>query len=315
MPGHGVEHHHRPRAPAARRLGRTWLVTPPTIAAPTSRRSLTLDEFLESRSAGFDVVRLVLAFLVLVSHTWPLGGFGSEPHVATCARRAHARRVRRRGVLRPQRIAGRPKCAQPSDRARSQRHVWPASCRPCGSAILVGAFVVALIGWVHRHHEVSGILHACARTARSPTSGRAATLPVSFSHGILDVFVNDTPYGIATERQLHQRLAVDAAIRGPLLRGDRARRRRWLASSATRRTITIAWCISLAIAIGYREASRSHVSFVVGPYADRQLAAFLFVFLTGTLVAAWAHKINLFGWVPVAAFVVAVVSLDAVQHS
>ena len=43
-----------------------------TVAVPTSRTALTLDEFLDSRSAGFDLVRLVLAFLVLVSHTFPL---------------------------------------------------------------------------------------------------------------------------------------------------------------------------------------------------------------------------------------------------
>ena len=43
----------------------------------TTRR--TLDDYLGERSAGFDVVRLILAFLVLVSHTWPLGGFGEEP--------------------------------------------------------------------------------------------------------------------------------------------------------------------------------------------------------------------------------------------
>src|SRR4051812_2816455 len=47
------------------------------VTAPTG--ALTLDEFLDSRSAGFDLVRLVLAFLVLVTHTGPLGGFGREP--------------------------------------------------------------------------------------------------------------------------------------------------------------------------------------------------------------------------------------------
>ena len=74
-----------------------------------------------------------------------------------------------------------------------------------------------------------------------------------------------------------------------------------------RRTMTIAWLVSLALAIGY--AKRVDLtSFVAGPYADRQLAAFLFVFLTGTLVAAWAHRIRLFGWVPVAALVLAVIA-------
>ena len=47
---------------------------------PDGNRGPRQDELVEAlRSAGFDVVRLILAFLVLVSHTWPLGGFGEEP--------------------------------------------------------------------------------------------------------------------------------------------------------------------------------------------------------------------------------------------
>jgi peptidoglycan/LPS O-acetylase OafA/YrhL len=75
----------------------------------------------------------------------------------------------------------------------------------------------------------------------------------------------------------------------------------------SRRTITIAWLVSLALAVGY--AKRVDLtSFVAGPYADKYLASFLFVFMTGTLVAAWAHKINLFGWVPVAALVLTLIA-------
>ena len=47
------------------------------------------DGFLDSRSAGFDLVRLVLAFLVLVSHTWSLGGFGNEQEMPAQIGRAH----------------------------------------------------------------------------------------------------------------------------------------------------------------------------------------------------------------------------------
>lgn len=42
-------------------------------------RPVTVADLVDRRSPGFDALRLVLAFLVLVSHTWPLGGFGSEP--------------------------------------------------------------------------------------------------------------------------------------------------------------------------------------------------------------------------------------------
>jgi peptidoglycan/LPS O-acetylase OafA/YrhL len=70
--------------------------------------------------------------------------------------------------------------------------------------------------------------------------------------------------------------------------------------------MTIAWALSLALVIGYAKRV-DFTSFVIGPYADRDLVIFLFIFLTGTLVAAWASRINLFGWMPVAALVLAVV--------
>lgn len=274
-----------------------------TIAAPTSRRSLTFDDFLESRSAGFDVVRLVLAFLVLVSHTWPLGGFGSEPmsplapDVLTLGGFSVGAFFALSGLLVGRSAINRPSGAFAKARvARIMPALWVA--------ILVSAFVVALIGWVHRHHEVSGFF-TLRPDGPFAYVGRAATLPVSFSHGILDVFVNDTPYGIATKGSFinGSLWTLPYEVRCYVVIGLVAIAAR---KFRTRRTITIAWCISLAIAIGYWKRP-DLTSFVIGPYIDRQLAAFLFVFLSGTLVAAWAHKITLFGWVPVAAFVVAVV--------
>ena len=79
----------------------------------------------------------------------------------------------------------------------------------------------------------------------------------------------------------------------------------WPAKFGNRRTMTVAWVVSLALVIGYAKRV-DFTSFVVGPYADRDLVIFLFIFLTGTLVAAWASRINLFGWLPLAALVLAV---------
>jgi peptidoglycan/LPS O-acetylase OafA/YrhL len=274
-----------------------------TIAAPTSRRSLTFDDFLASRSAGFDVVRLVLAFLVLVSHTWPLGGFGPEPlspltpKVLTLGGFSVGAFFALSGLLVGRSAINRPSGAFAKARvARIMPALW--------AAILVSAFVVALIGWVHRHHDVSGFL-TFRPDGPFAYAGRAATLPVSFSHGIADVFVHDTPYGIATNGSFinGSLWTLPYEVRCYVVIGLVAVAAR---KFGTRRTITVAWCISLAIAIGYWKRI-DLTSFVIGPYADRQLVAFLFVFLSGTLVAAWAHKITLFGWVPVAAFVFAVV--------
>ncbi len=275
-----------------------------TLAVPTSRRALTLDEFLDSRSAGFDLVRLVLAFLVLVSHTFPLGGFGSEPNsplapkVLTLGGFAVGAFFALSGLL-----VGRSALNRRSGafaRARFAR-IMPA----LWTSILVSAFVVGLIGWAHRHHDISAYF-TFRPDGPFAYVGRASTLPVSFSHGIADVFVRDTPYGISTGGSFinGSLWTLPYEIRCYIVIGLVAVAARKFGS---RQTMTIAWLVSLALAIGY--AKRVDLTtFVAGPYADRQLAAFLFVFLTGALVATWAHKISLFGWVPVAALVVALVA-------
>ncbi|MEA3184367.1 MAG: hypothetical protein QOJ74_844 [Ilumatobacteraceae bacterium] len=263
---------------------------------------MTLDEFLDSRSAGFDLVRLLLAFLVVVSHTWPLGGFGNElrspfsTHL-TLGGFAVGGFFALSGLL-----VGRSALKRrPGSFARARfARVIPA----LWVAIAFSAFVVGLIGWVHHHHHIGGYW-TLRPDGPFAYVGRAATLPVSFSHGIADVFATDTPYGLATkggsfvngslwtlpyEIRCYLVIAVVALV---------ARR------FGGQRTVTIAWLISLAMAIGY--AKRVDLtSFLVGPYADKQLITFLFVFLTGTLVAVWAHRINLFGWVPLAALVLAI---------
>jgi hypothetical protein len=40
---------------------------------------MTLRDALATRDNALNFVRLVLAGLVIVSHTWPIGGFGADP--------------------------------------------------------------------------------------------------------------------------------------------------------------------------------------------------------------------------------------------
>ena len=150
-------------------------------------------------------------------------------------------------------------------------------------AILVSAFVVALIGWTHRHHDVEAYF-TLRPDGPFAYVGRAATLPVNFSHGIADVFVADTPYGSRSGGSFinGSLWTLPYEIRCYVVIGLVAVVARKFGS---RRTMTIAWLVSLALVIGY--AKRVDLtSFVAGQYADRQLAAFLFVFLTGAFVAA-----------------------------
>jgi len=274
-----------------------------TIAAPTSRHSLTLDEFLDSRSAGFDLIRLVLAFLVLVSHTWALGGFGSEPvsplapKVLTLGGFAVGGFFALSGLL-----VGRSAMKRPSGSFAAARFVrimpglWVA--------LLFGELVAGVLGWVHHHDSISGYF-----TFRpdGPVAyvGRGATLPVEFSHGIADVFTHDTPQGIASGGSFinGSLRTLPYEIRCYVVVGLLAVVAR---KFGNRGTMTTAWALSLALVIGYAKRV-DFTSFVVGPYADRDLVIFLFIFLTGTVVAAWASRINLFGWMPVAALVLAVV--------
>ncbi|HEY4609275.1 MAG TPA: acyltransferase family protein, partial [Ilumatobacteraceae bacterium] len=126
-----------------------------TIAAPTSRHSLTLEEFLDSRSPGFDLIRLVLAFLVLVSHTWALGGFGSEPvsplapKVLTLGGFAVGGFFALSGLLVGRSAMRRPSGSFAAARfARIMPGLWVA--------LLFGAFVAGVLGWVHHHDSISG---------------------------------------------------------------------------------------------------------------------------------------------------------------
>lgn len=274
-----------------------------TVAPTAQLRPQTLDEFLDSRSPGFDLVRLVLAFLVLVSHTWPLGGFrdGKEPmsplapKALTLGGFAVGGFFALSGLL-----VGRSALRRrPSSYARSRfARIMPA----LWVAILFSAFVVAPLGWIHRHHRLGGFL---TMRPDGPIGyvGRAVTLPVSFSHGIADVFVADTPYGISSHGSFinGSLWTLPYEIRCYIVIGLVAVLARRYGSRAT---ITIAWLISLALAIGYWKRV-DLTTFVVGAYADRLMVTFLFVFLSGALVATWAHKVSLFGWLPAVALALA----------
>jgi peptidoglycan/LPS O-acetylase OafA/YrhL len=264
------------------------------------RHDATFQDLLESRSPGFDLLRLVLAFLVLVSHTWPLGGFGREPsspltpEILTLGGFAVAGFFAMSGMLVGRSALSRSPSAYV--RARLVRIV-PAYW----TAIVFSAFVVAWIGWQHERGTIRGFV------TLDPTGPvgyvvRAALFPVDFFHGVYDVFLTSTPFG---------RTAGSSFVNGSLwtlpyelrcylvvgLLAVAAKR------FGSRRTITAAWVLVGSFAV-VRERRAGFVDATMGAYVDRVLVMLVFIFLTGAVVAVWADRIRLFGVVPVIAVVV-----------
>lgn len=267
-------------------------------------RARTLDDYLRSRSPGLDVVRLVLAFLVLVSHTWVLGGFGGEPsspltpHYLTLGGFAVAGFFALSGLL-----VGRSALTRSSKaytRARLVRIV-PAYW----TALVVGGFGVATLGWIHAQGSLSGFL---TLEPGGPFGHvlRGALFPTQFSYGVDHVFITDTPFGRATGTSFvnGSLWTLPHEMRCYLVMG-------FVAVAARRfggaRAVTAAWFLTGSLAVAYW-VSAPPVDFVIGTYADRQLVMFVFLFLSGALVGVWAHRITLFGPAPLIALAIGLIA-------
>jgi peptidoglycan/LPS O-acetylase OafA/YrhL len=280
-------------------------VTTTTARAPQvlpSRR--TVDDFIASRSGGFDVLRLVLAFLVLVSHTWPLGGFGREPgspfgpRILTLGGFAVGAFFSLSGLL-----VGRSALRRTTGafvRARAAR-VLPAYW----TALALSAFVAGWLGWAYERRSLSGYLNL---NPGGPVLYvvRNAMLPVEFFHASNGAFAATTPYGVATGQSwlngslwtLPYEIRCYAVVAIVALLAHRF---------GTRRTVTAAWLLAAAFAAGYQWRVEA-TDFIIGPIANAQLIAFILIFLSGTLVGVWSDRVRLFGIVPVIGLVVALVA-------
>ncbi len=288
----------------------TALTEPTAGASPSSPsgaarlRPITVADLVDRRSPGFDALRLILAFLVLVSHTWPLGGFGKEPSSPIAPRYltlggfAVAGFFAMSGLLVGRSAARRPLAA--FTRARAVRIV-PAYA----VAVAVSAVPVAMLAWLHERGGLGGFFTA---GADGPLGyiGRALLFPTEMSHGVRGVFVTSTPYGATTGESFvngslwtlpyEMRCYVVVGLLGLAIH-------RW----GERRSVSLAWAVAGALALGYHQAPEL-TGFVVGPLADKTLVMLAFVFLSGTLVGAVGDRIRLVGWMPAVALVVALVA-------
>ena len=270
---------------------------------PVAARSVTVADLIDGRSPGFDALRLILAFLVLVSHTWPLGGFGPEPssplapHYLTLGGFAVAGFFAMSGMLVGRSAARRPFGA--FTRARALRIVPGYAV-----AVVCSALPVAMLAWVHEHGGLSGFF---STGPDSPIGyiGRALVFPTEMSYNVRGVFASSTPYGTATGESFvngslwtlpyELRCYVVVGLLGLVIH-------RW----GERRTVTVAWALTGVLAVGYHQVPEL-TGFVVGSLADKTLVMLLFVFLSGTLAGAFADHIRLLGWMPLAALTVALV--------
>jgi peptidoglycan/LPS O-acetylase OafA/YrhL len=273
---------------------------------PSRSSARTLDDYLRSRSPGLDVVRLVLAFLVLVSHTWPLGGFRNgvepssplSPHYLTLGGFAVAGFFGLSGLL-----VGRSALTRSSSayaRARIVRIV-PAYW----TALVVGGFGVAALGWVHSQGSLAGFM---TLDPGGPVGHvlRGALFPLKFSYGVNHVFVTDTPYGLSTGASFvnGSLWTLPHEMRCYLVVGFVAvAARRY----GNRLAVTVAWALVGALAVAYW-ISQAPVDFVIDSYADKQLVMFVFIFMSGALAAVWADRITLFGPLPLIALVIALIA-------
>lgn len=282
--------------------GRTDVHRDPVPAPSTA--PATFASYLDARSPGLDVIRVLLAVAVLVSHTWPLGGFGTEPGspiapgFLTLGGFAVAGFFALSGLL-----VGRSALTRtPAQftRARLARIVpgyWVA--------LAVSGIALAGIGYIHERGGIGGFV---SLEPNGPIMYvlRAALFPVDFQHGVRDVFLSSTPFGRSTGSSFinGSLWTLPYEIRCYLVVGIVGALAKTLGA---RRTVTIAWAATLIIGVLYQRAGGT-TAFVLGPLTDPQLVTFVFVFLCGMLTAVWADRIRLWGPVPAAALLIALVA-------
>lgn len=156
----------------------------------------TISSALRGHDNALGLIRLVLALSVLVSHTWPLGGYGHDPGTGITHGQASLGSLAVAGFFA---ISGYliTKSGMSAD---ILQFMWRRTLRIFPAFLLVlllTAFVLGPVIWTLDGHTLP------AYFAHSPSSpwhylGSNWNLHVS-TWGILDIFQHSTPYGRATD--------------------------------------------------------------------------------------------------------------------
>lgn len=161
-----------------------------------SRTYPTVRQLLLESSVSLNLIRLVLALLVLVSHTYPLGGFGADPGWPTFRPSASlggfavGAFFALSGLLVT--MSGLRRTPYEFVRSRFLRIV-PAYA----VVVLAAALVLGPAIWIADHGSLSGYLNF---QEAGPVTyvARNMFFPIGLQYAINDVFATTTPYGLLT---------------------------------------------------------------------------------------------------------------------
>jgi peptidoglycan/LPS O-acetylase OafA/YrhL len=166
------------------------------VAEGSEDRSPLLSDWLRGNVYQLNAIRLALALLVLVSHAWPIGGYGWDPRWPTFGGSTSLGTVAVGAFFAMSGIL----VTMSATRRRPFSFMWARFIRivPAYLVVLVAAAVVlGPIVWSQDHGSLSGYLE--------PGAGGPVhyvlhniVFPIHMQFGINDIFVTTTPLGVLT---------------------------------------------------------------------------------------------------------------------
>lgn len=264
----------------------------------------TILEGLNGHNNSLGLLRLVFALTVILSHAYPLGGFGGEPFFGTWGPQETLGRFAVAGFFA---ISGYLvlRSALTGD---IFQFLWKRALRIFPGywvALLAGVLAVGPIVWLFEGRRLGAYFLPGDKSAFTYLSANFDLSLETF--GVWDIFETTTPYGVATgvgglngslwtlTYEWSCYLVVGALLGLGLLRYTRA-------------TVLIAAGIFGFVNAFYFFDQQLAVS-AFGALIDRPFAGFGFVFFVGASLAAYADTIRLNPWIGIACGIIVIASL------
>jgi len=259
---------------------------------------------LNGHNNSLGLLRLVFAIAVIVSHAFPLGGFGGEPFFGTWGAQETIGGAAVAGFFA---ISGYLVLRSALSGGLFQ-FLWKRALRIFPGywvALLVGVLAVGPIVWLLEGRRLGAYF---LPGDKSVVTYLSANFDLSIgTYGVWDIFERTTPYGLAVGAsglngsiwtltyEWSSYLIVAALLGLGLLRFTRA-------------TVVItAGVFGFINALYFFDQQLALSAF--GPIIDQSFAGFGFVFFVGASIGAYAETLPLTRWAGIACGVVVVVSL------